>query len=133
MDASGLTTAEVRSQYALPLMREILQVSGLIDQAAVLGSIDIDIGTSTSTITDAAPSGSRPVSTLFQEIAAEYTSIGEAVRGQSDEKDTVGTSPRCWAEVRDLLTIIISMFCMLRSLTLLCYCTAPVTPLPIKF
>lgn len=131
MDASGLTTAEVRSQYALPLMREILQVSGLIDQAAVLGSIDIDIGT--STITDAAPSGSRPVSTLFQEIAAEYTSIGEAVRGQSDEKDTVGTSPRCWAEVRDLLMIIISMFCMLRSLTLLCYCITPVTTLPIKF
>lgn len=117
MDASGLTTAEVRSQYALPLMREILQVSGLIDQAAVLGSIDIDIGTSTSAITDAAPSGSRPVSTLFQEIAAEYTSIGEAVRGQSDSsmerdvKDTVGTSPRCWAEVRSVLMIIVSMFC----------------------
>ena len=117
MDASGLTTAEVRSQYALPLMREILQVSGLIDQAAVLDSIDIDIGTSTSTVTDAAPSGSRRISTLFQEIAAEYTSIGEAVRGQSDSsmerdvKDTVGTSPRCWAEVRSVLMIIVSMFC----------------------
>lgn len=95
IDASDLTTDEVRSQYVLPLVHEILQKSGLTDQSAVLG-FDVASSPSTSAGTDV-PSqtlaaSNHVVNTLFQEIALmEYQQVDAATSATATQ--------RCYAEV----------------------------------
>ena len=102
IDASDLTTDEVRSQYVLPLVHEILQKSGLTDQSAVLG-FDVASSPSTSAGTDV-PSqtlaaSNHVVNTLFQEIALmEYQQAGAATSASATQ--------RCYAEVSTSIKLL---------------------------
>ncbi len=82
IDASDLTTAEVRAQYVSPLIHEILQKSNLMDHAPSL--LDNPTTSPTSSGADAS------TRTLFEEIASEYPSANA-----TDEPNP----SRCYAEV----------------------------------
>lgn len=121
IDARDLTTAEVRSEYALPLIQEIVEKSGLIDNAAALG-IDVDgvrcDVASTTPAADAAAAPStcvepRAVSTLFQEIATQFPPSRlsrEAGGGVGDDGgDARGSATaRCYAEVSTKLLKVLA-------------------------
>ena len=127
IDASDLTTAEVRPQYVLPLIHEILEKSSLIDHATVLG-IDCIRCDVTSTLPGIdAPSTSmdtRGVSTLFQEIATEYPfnhpdhkETGGAVGKDENDATSGSATTRCYAEVRVIKITLFSYFKLWSSLT----------------
>ena len=96
IDASDLSTAEVRSQYVLPLLHNLLKKSSLIDYAAALGvngiRCEIDAG----------------VSTLFQEIATQHPSARTAqdaggTSGRDESIASSGPATESYADVSKLL------------------------------
>ncbi|KAL9185444.1 hypothetical protein ACHAXT_003221 [Thalassiosira profunda] len=88
IDAGGLTTAEVRAQYVLPLIREMAKKSGLADR---LGA-DVSGASASSAQARAPPAGGVEVRTLFQEIAADCNQLGAVA--ENDE-----ATSRCYAEL----------------------------------
>ena len=110
--SGDLTTREVRTQYVLPLLTEILEKTSLIDNAARLGIETCPIAAAEAENRNATASGASSqsvivssdvgVSTLFQEIATDRASYAITVGDCADAGRSTATNKRCHAEVRNI-------------------------------